>query len=119
MKRTESHTPLPMDFKRAFGIIVPMCLVALVIAGIVISVSNDIYAFVKPDESTVLKIDTPLTDKELSDTLQEKNVIKNAFVFRLYLRSKGKANATSSLLGEWTLNSNMSYREIVMEIFKK
>ena len=40
----------PLAYRRAFGIIIPLCLAALMLGGAIISVGNDIYAFVKPDE---------------------------------------------------------------------
>ncbi|MBQ8818856.1 MAG: hypothetical protein IJZ83_09775 [Clostridia bacterium] len=107
----------PLAYRRAFGIIIPLCLAALMLGGAIISVGNDIYAFVKPDEdiSVVIAYSTP--SNELSELLQRQGVIKNAFAFNLYLRSKGKGDDALTLSGEWTLNSNMSYREILAELF--
>ncbi len=103
--------------RRAFGIIIPLFLLSALIACLIISVTNDMYAFVKPDREEKLTVTSPITDKQLSLILKEKGIIKNDFVFYLYMRSKGKSDDISLLLGEWTLNSNMSYREILLEIF--
>ena len=107
----------PIDFKRAFGAVLPLCLVALMLAGLVISVANDMYAFVKPDEKITVTVDSPVSDGELAGLLKKSGVIENDIAFRLYLRSKNKLEKLSTLTGEWSLNSNMSYREIMLEIF--
>ncbi len=103
--------------RRALGIVVPLFLLSVLLACIIISVANDMYAFVKPDKAATLTVPSPITDKQLSHMLKDIGIIKNDFVFYLYLRSKGKSDDISLLLGEWTLNSNMSYREILLEIF--
>lgn len=106
-----------LDFKSAFGILLPLCLAAVLLAGAVISVANDVYAFVKTDKQIELRIDEPLDEKALALLLQERGVVSNPFCFRLYLRSKVSPQQLSALTGEWTLNSNMSYREIILTIF--
>ncbi|MBE6577094.1 MAG: endolytic transglycosylase MltG [Ruminococcaceae bacterium] len=103
--------------RRALGIIIPLFLVSVFLACLIISVANDMYAFVKPDKKEILTVSSPINDKQLSLILKEKGIIKNDLVFLMYLRSKGKGDDISLLLGEWTLNSNMSYREILLEIF--
>lgn len=102
---------------RAFGIVVPLFLLSLLLAGAVISIANDMYAFVKPDAPITLSISSPLSSEQLSELLQNSGVIENAFAFRVYLRSKGLDGDVPSLLGEISLNSNMSYREIASQLF--
>lgn len=114
---TESRSKEPMTFKRALGRVLPLCLTALLLAGAVISVANDVYAFVKADKNIVLSADEALDIGSLSRLLQEKDVINNAFVFELYLKSRGLNGARANLAEGLTLNSNMSYRELVNEIF--
>ena len=58
-----------------------------------------------------------ISPKELSTLLREKGIIKNDLVFALYLRSKNKTDSISTLRGEFTLNSAMSYREILQVLF--
>ena len=116
MQATQANDS-PITYKRAFGILLPLCLLAVLLACFIIAVANDVYAFVKPDGQIVVSIPEPLTAKELSLLLQERGVIENPFIFRLYLVSKGSADKLASTVGEWTLNSSMSYREILLEIF--
>lgn len=112
----EALARTPMTFKRAFGIILPLCLVALLLAGAVISVANDVYAFVKPDAQITVNVSAPSV-KELSSVLQDAGVIKNAFIFEIYLRRRGLEDELALLDGDLTLNSSMSYRELITEIF--
>lgn len=102
---------------RAFSILLPLCLFSILLSGILISVFNDVYAFIKPDADITVYVSSPLSDTELSVLLQKNGVIKNPTVFKLYLRSKGLSDKLSEMTGEWVLNSNMSYREIVLELF--
>ncbi len=103
--------------KRAFGIIIPLFLVSALLAGAFISVANDMYAFVKPDRAATVTVSESIDAKQLSTLLREKGIIKNDLVFRLYMKAKGKDDDVPLVLGEWSLNSNMSYREIILEIF--
>ena len=103
--------------RRALGALSPLLLISVFIASAVISVANDMYAFVKPDSETNIIIDRELSPKELSSLLREKKIIKNDLVFTLYLRSKKKTDLIPSLRGEFTLNSSMSYREILQILF--
>jgi cell division protein YceG involved in septum cleavage len=103
--------------RRAFMILVPLFLAAALLACAVISVANDMYAFVKSDSKVLLSLTTPTSERELSVLLKKSGVIKNDTVFYLYLKSKRNGEDVTPLSGEWKLNSNMSYREILLEIF--
>ncbi len=113
----KADNKLPLSFARAFGIIIPLCLAAVLFAGIIISTSNDIYAFVKPDKQITVTLEQSYDVKDLSELLQDNDVINNAFAFEVYLKSKGLDTNVPHLIGEFTLNSCMSYREIVDEFF--
>ncbi|MBO7310481.1 MAG: hypothetical protein J6U86_03710 [Clostridia bacterium] len=114
----KSDTVNPISFSIAFGAVIPICLLAILISGIIISVANDVYAFVKPDAQIDIVIDTAYDAKAFSKLLQSKGVIKNAFVFELYLRSKSIYDISSLKDSELNLNSNMSYSRLLDEIFK-
>ena len=106
-----------ITLKRALEELIPIFLASALMAGAIISLANDTYAFVKSDKPATLTISSPITDTQLSRSLKESGVINNELAFLLYIRAKGKSEDVSLLLGEWSLNSNMSYREIVNEIF--
>ena len=112
----KSNTVNPITFSKAFGAVIPICLLAIFISGIIISVTNDIYAFVKPDLEIDIVIDADYDAKDFSKLLQANGVIKNAFVFELYLRSKNIYDISPSKNGVLNLNSNMSYRALLEEI---
>lgn len=107
----------PIGFRRAFGIAIPLCLAALILAGAIISVANDVYAFVKPEREIALNVSEPLDARSFSRLLQSSGVINNAFLFEYYLGSHGLDDDVSLLSGDIRLNSRMSYRELVAEIF--
>ena len=112
-----SHSCSPISFKQALGKVIPLCLVALLMAGILISIANDTYAFVKPDRPILVDVAMGTSAKELCSLLQDSGVIKNSFVFRLYLRSRVDESEVLALSGSKELNSNMSYREIFLVLF--
>ena len=93
-------------------------MIALLIAALGVSVANDLYAFVKPDQEIVLSLEEPRSIKELSNLLEEQGVIANPAIFRLYVQSQGKAEAIERFYGTITLNSTMSYRQILMSFSK-
>ena len=103
--------------RTAFGLIIPIALAALLLAGAIISITNDMYAFVKPHNEILFSVTNITNDTELSRSLREQNIIKNDIVFTLYLRHKGMSVAARALSGEWMLNSSMSYRQICSIIF--
>lgn len=97
---------------KALGILLPMALLALLISALILSVFNDIYAFVKKDIEIAFTVDEPYSLSEFSRILQQKEVIKNPTVFKLYAIAKGKRHTVENFSGELDLNANMSYRQI-------
>ena len=80
-----------------------------------ISLANDVYAFVKSDIPTTLYIDGSESIDGISKQLKKGGIIKNPNIFKLYILSKGKQDALESFSGEIKLNSNLSYRQILYE----
>lgn len=107
----------PITRRDALGRVIPLCLCALFLAAAVISVTNDMYAFVKPNETVTLTVDEPLDLDGLCDLLGDAGVVRNPFVLKMYLKSKGKDGQNLDLKGQCTLNKNMSYREIMLELW--
>lgn len=105
-----------MAIRRALGLILPLCILSILIAGFFITVVNDIYAFVKEERIVTLNIMNGTTLEEISFMLSDNNVIKNREIFCAYVRSKDKVEAVESFFGEVTLNSSMSYREILLSL---
>ena len=102
--------------RNTFEMIIMITLLSALIALAIISVANDMYAFVKSSEQVVLNVSEPLTLSELSKQLQSEGIIKNPTVFSMFVRSKGRADALESFSGEIALRRDMSYREIMIAL---
>lgn len=102
--------------RNAFEIIIIITLLSALLALAVISVANDIYAFVKPNESVTLSISEPLELKAFSKKLQDEGIIKNPTVFSIFIKSKGRQEKLEAFVGEVALRQNMSYREIMLAL---
>lgn len=96
----------------------PLFLLGALLACLAVSLVNDVYAFVKPDAEIIFALDAPTDAREISRTLRELGAIRNDLAFSLYVSSKQKTAQLEAASGKWTLNSNMSYREILGEITK-
>lgn len=106
-------------FKRlkiALAVILPLCVLSLLIAALVCSVANDMYAFVKREREITLNIDCPRSLEEFSKMLGDANAVYNPHVFMLYVKSKNKTELVEHFVGELNINENMSYREILLAL---
>ncbi len=104
--------------KRACGIILPLAVLSVLIAGVVVSVANDMYAFVKKDLEVSLEISASETLEDIAEKLGRSKVLNNPDIFVAYVKSKGAEGKIKEYSGNITLNSNMSYRQIVSEFSK-
>ena len=102
----------------AFSKITVLSALALLIAALGVSIANDLYAFVKPDQEISLSFEQESSLKEISKALEEHGVIANPTVFRLYVQSKGKQALLEEFCGTLQLNSKMSYRQILISFSK-
>ncbi len=103
------------SIKRTLSKILPLCFLAILIAGLICSVANDMYAFVKKDREISLTFDSYCSLNELSKILADNGVISNPDVFKLYVKLKDKEALIEGFSGELKLNTSMSYREILLE----
>ena len=101
------------ETKRVVSIILPVCFLSIFLSGAIVSVTNDIYAFVKPDKEVTVIVPESGSIDEISQILYKNNVLNNPFCFSAYVKSKDKISQIENFSGEITLNSNMSYREIL------
>jgi len=104
------------SFKRAFGTLIPLMLLSLLLSALILSVANDMYAFVKKDRDVRLSFSEPSTIDEFSKQLKASGILKNPNIFKLYVISKGKQELLENFCGEIELNSNFSYRQILNQI---
>lgn len=101
--------------KRTLSKILPLCFLSLLLAGLICSVANDMYAFVKKDREISLMLDSYASLDDISKSLADKGVVENPDVFKLYVKLKDKEALVEQFSGELKLNSSMSYREILEE----
>lgn len=104
--------------KRAFEQMIILTLLAVLLALLIASALNDMYAFIKQSGHIELSLSSPLTLKKLSRMLRDRGVIKNPLFFSLFVKSKSMQSRLESFVGDVTLDKNMSYREIILA-FKK
>lgn len=102
--------------KNAFERIIIITLFSLFLAALLLSVVNDIYAFVGPSGAVLISVEAPTTLYRLSQELSRNGVINNPAVFCLYIRSKGRADRLESFSGDVVLNRDMNYREIMLAL---
>ena len=118
MAPTKERAPSPAHSNRlwrtALSRVTVTVLLALFCAALLISLANDLYAFVKPDRPFLLTVNEPLSLSVLSDRLDTGGVVNNPTVFSLYVRSKDRAEELEQFVGTVKLNASMSYREILL-----
>ena len=107
---------MSVDFLRALSIVLPLCVLSLLLAGVVVSIANDMYAFVKPDREVTLRIAEGSDINEISMLLGDSGLLNNPDVFVAYVKKKDKVALVEGFYGEITLNSSMSYREILLSL---
>lgn len=101
------------ETKRVVGIILPICFLAILFSCAIVSVANDMYAFVKPEREVTIVISEPCTLDQVSQILSDNDILNNPFCFTAYVKSKNKEDVVEKFKGEISLSSSMSYREIL------
>ena len=105
-----------LTVKRILGILIPIALLALLLSALTLSFVNDMYAFVKKDRDVPLQIGSALSLGEFSSLLQDRGIISNPAIFRMYVISKGKKDIVENFVGTAELNAGFSYRQILQVI---
>lgn len=100
-------------YRFAFSKIAVTVLIALFCACLIISVANDLFAFVKPSNTLNLDVSQPISSGELSRLLQNEGIIENSFAFWIYARLKKSDVSLEEFRGAVHLSSDMGYRDIL------
>ncbi len=89
--------------------------IAILLTWCVVVAANDINAFVKEDEVIVVTIPKGASVGEIGKILEQNEVIDSSLVFRGYCKFK---KSSGFQYGEYELNSNLSYKEIITQLKK-
>ena len=114
----EALPTVRQTLKRACGVILPLAVFSVLMAGGIISVANDMYAFVKGDVTANIEISSDDDLITVAKILGGAEIVKNPHIFVLYAKSKGADGKIDEFSGNIILNSSMSYRQIVSEFLK-
>ena len=78
----------------------------------VITVGNDVFAFIKGDHEVTVSVPEGATRKQVAYLLASNDIIEYEWAFNLYMiyQSDGE---TEFIPGEHTLNSNMNYSQLI------
>ena len=101
-------------YRYAYARVTVTVLLALLSAGALISVANDVYAFVKPDREATLRLESPTELSVIAKQLRRDGIIQNPTVFCWYVKSKGATPRLEAFTGDLPLHASMSYRELLL-----
>ena len=96
---------------RFYGIIL---IVSILLTFGIVNVANDVFAFVKPEKSIVVTLKKGASTQKIAKELEKAGVIEYSSVFRLY--SKLRHADGKYQFGEYTLNSNLGYDQIIAQL---
>ena len=100
-------------YRRICSVIIPLLFLSLCLSAAVISVANDVYAFVKPQRTATVTISNGENAYTLAAILSENGIIENPLAFTLYAKLKNAEKTISDFQGDIEFKSSMSYREIL------
>lgn len=100
-------------YRRICSVIIPLLFLSLFLSAAVISVANDVYAFVKPQRTATVTISNGENAYTLAAILSENGIIENPLAFTLYAKLKNAEKTISDFQGDIQFKSSMSYREIL------
>lgn len=89
--------------------------IAVLITWCVVVAANDINAFIKEDETIVVTIPKGASVDQIGSILEENEVIDSKLTFKIYCKFK---KSSGFQYGEYQLNSNLCYKEIIRELKK-
>ena len=104
--------------RRICSLVLPLIFFSFVASALIISVANDMYAFVKPKNSAIILIESESSVYQTAQLLEDNGIINNPAAFTLYVASKNAREKISSFSGEIYLSASMSYREILRSFSK-
>ncbi len=80
----------------------------------IITIGNDIFALVADTREVTITIEDGATHETVGKKLKENGIIEYDWVYRLYMKYRGDGDsATEYIPGEYTLNANYNYSQII------
>lgn len=106
--------------KSVIYIIFVLC-ASVIIAYFGITVSNDVFAFVKDGKTVTVEVTEDMTFRELASILKDEGVVKYPLFLRLYNSFKNRNNDEEQKLDVkvHTITANLNYDEIISAFTKK
>ncbi len=101
-------------FLKQFAYYGAIVLVSIMLTYGIVNVANDVFAFIKPDENIIVSIEQGSSTMTIAKALKKGGVINHPVVFRLYSKLK-KADGAYQY-GDYTLNSNLGYDQIISKL---
>ena len=80
----------------------------------VISVGNDIFAFVKPEEPVLITVPEDATVEDIGNALHEGGIIKYPAIFKLYAELKHEDEG-EFIAGEYEVSPQLNYDQLLSE----
>lgn len=102
---------------KAITYIVLVLVVAIFISIFVIRVGNDIFAFVKSEETVEITIPENATTQDIASILYDNGIISYPNIFKLYASVKKESG--EYLAGDYTVSPSMSYDDLRNEFKPK
>lgn len=100
-----------------FVLYIAMVLIVSVLAAkLIISVANDVFAFLKDDTEITLTIPEGATTRQISKILGDNDIVDYPFIFALYTDAKkdgSKYYTEGYKSGEFTLTPNTNYDDLI------
>ena len=94
-------------------------IVSVYLAYFIISVANDIFAFVTDSRTVEVEISEGATDESVSKLLHEKGIIEHPKIFELYMKHHSGDEKTKYIPGTYEVNTDYNYSQIITLLTNK
>ncbi len=106
-------------FLKAVVYIAIVLILSVYLSYYIISIANDVFAFVKDETPVRVFIRENVDAKEVADVLVENELVEYGWVFRLYLKYRSKGEEIRFISGEHELSANMNYDKLIQRLTLK
>ena len=101
--KAKTHTAKGMRFSYYLSVVI----LSLFLGVYLVSVINDVFAFVKSDASTLLRVEEESSPFAVGRQLSKSGILRHGLVFGIYAREE------KLVPGEYTVSAQMDYEDIV------